>query len=77
MTIMGLPQDYELLDPEKSVNHICQNVPFNTARDMATQVKAAIERKLPMEDASFMYQDNMSQRIRETTSTVDITEFMT
>jgi hypothetical protein len=44
---------------------------------MATQVKAAIERKLPMEDASFMYQDNMSQRIRETTSTVDITEFMT
>ena len=76
MNIMGLPEDYELLDPAKSINHICQNVPFKTARDMATQVKAAIEGKLPMEDASFMYQDNMSQRIRETTSTVDITEFM-
>jgi hypothetical protein len=77
MNIMGLPEDYELLDPTKSINHICQNVPFKTANDMATQVKAAIEGKLPMEDATYMLQDNLSQRIRDTISSVDITEFMT
>ena len=77
MNIMGLPDDYELLDPTKSINHICQNVPFKTANDMATQVKAAIEGKLPMEDATYMLQDNLSQRIRDTISSVDITEFMT
>jgi len=77
MNIMGLPEDYELLEPEKSINHICQNVPYKTARDMATQVKKAIEKKLPMEDATFIYQDNLSQRIRDSHSSVDITEFMT
>jgi hypothetical protein len=77
MNIMGLPQDYELLDPEKSINHICQNVPYKTARDMARQVKKAIEKKLPMEDATFLYQDNLSQRIRDSHSSIDITEFMT
>ena len=76
MNIMGLPEDYELLDQTKSINHICQNVPYKTARDMAAQVKLAVEKKLPMEDASYMLQDNLSQRIRDMESTVDITEFM-
>jgi site-specific DNA-cytosine methylase len=39
MTIMGLPSDFELLDPKHSVNHICQNVPVRTAEDMATEVR--------------------------------------
>ena len=38
--IMGLPLDMEVLDVEKNYNHICQNVPFATARDMAVEVKA-------------------------------------
>ena len=40
-------------------------------------MKKAIEKKLPMEDATFMYQDNLSQRIRDSHSSIDITEFMT
>ena len=36
MTIMGLPQDFELLNPKQSSNHICQNVPVNTAKDIPT-----------------------------------------
>lgn len=34
MHIMGLPSDFELLDYRKNTNHICQNVPVNTAEDM-------------------------------------------
>lgn len=46
MHIMGLPADFELLDPQKSVNHICQNVPVTTARDMASQVALHLENRL-------------------------------
>jgi site-specific DNA-cytosine methylase len=75
MTIMGLPQDYELLDPERSINHICQNVPFKTAGDMATEVQAAIRGERQLEQASFLIQDNLSQRLRENTSNFNIMEF--
>ena len=76
MTIMGLPQDFELLDPEDSINHICQNVPYYTAKDMATEVKAAIEGKRNMEKASFMLQDNLAKNIREKVSNASIMDFM-
>lgn len=75
MTIMGLPQNYELLDKEKSINHICQNVPFKTAKDMATEVQAAIRGERKMENASFLIQDNLSQRVRETTSNFNVMDF--
>jgi site-specific DNA-cytosine methylase len=42
MSIMGLPQSFELLDAKRSVNHICQNVPVPTARDMAHEVMTAL-----------------------------------
>jgi site-specific DNA-cytosine methylase len=58
MTIMGLPMDYELLNPEKSANHICQNVPFQTAKDMATEIKAVFEGQRTMIDTDFLYQNN-------------------
>ena len=58
MTIMGLPSDYELLEPTKSYNHICQNVPYQTAVDMASEVKKYLEGKLDMVDARLMYQYN-------------------
>lgn len=39
MSIMGLPEDFELLKPKRSVNHICQNVPVKTAQDLAEEVR--------------------------------------
>lgn len=46
MTIMGLPQDFQLQDASKrNTNHICQNVPVKTATDMANEVKAYLEGK--------------------------------
>jgi site-specific DNA-cytosine methylase len=58
MTIMGLPQDFELLNPAKNLNHVCQNVPVHTATDMAMEIKAVLEGKRDMMKGSLMYQFN-------------------
>lgn len=58
MSIMGLPEDFELLNPKKSLNHICQNVPVRTAMDMATEVKAYLEGNRFMAKANMMFQSN-------------------
>ena len=62
MTIMGLPDDYQLLNPKGSFNHICQNVPFQTAVDMATEVKAALEGQRQWVDANVSLQQNTSKK---------------
>ena len=40
MSIMKLPETFELVGGVRNLNHICQNVPVTTAMDMATEVKA-------------------------------------
>lgn len=62
MTIMGLPSDFELLDPKKSVNHICQNVPYQTASDMCVEIKAVFEGNRPWADTDFLFQSNINQK---------------
>lgn len=62
MTIMGLPEDFELLNPKKSANHICQNVPVQTAADMATEVKKYLNNELPMVDTDYVLQYNKGQK---------------
>merc|ERR1719416_317928 len=62
MHIMGLPHDFEI-DHVKNINHIAQNVPVNTAKDMADEVKLFCEGKLPLTEYSFLKQDNMTQTI--------------
>lgn len=58
MTIMGLPQDFELLNPTRNLNHVCQNVPVHTATDMAMEIKAVLEGKRDMMKGTLMYQFN-------------------
>ena len=62
MTIIGLPQDFELLNPKQSSNHICQNVPVQTAKDMAGEVKKYIEGNAKMVDTDYIMQYNHSQK---------------
>lgn len=62
MTIMGLPDNFELLDPKKSVNHICQNVPVKTAQDMASEVRAYLEGKRETIKSTYTFQYNHTQR---------------
>jgi len=61
MAMMGLPSDFELLNPKKNLNHVCQNVPLSTAKDMATEIKKYLDGKLPMINASQLLQDNNKQ----------------
>lgn len=42
LTIMGMPDDFELLNPVRQINHVCQNVPVQTAADMTSEVMVAL-----------------------------------
>lgn len=52
MSIMGLPYDFELLNPKANLNHICQNVPVSTAADMAFEIKEYLEGRRDSMDAT-------------------------
>lgn len=63
MTIMGLPEDFELVGASpRNVNHICQNVPVQTATDMATETKKYLDGELIMVDTDYILQYNHNQR---------------
>jgi site-specific DNA-cytosine methylase len=70
MTIMGLPQNFELLDAKKNYNHVCQNVPVQTARDMASEVRAALEgcRDFIRAECMFQYNHNRKHEVETVTS---------
>lgn len=61
MSLMGMPYDFELLDPKRNLNHVCQNVPVVTARDMATGVLKYLEGSLPFEKGEAALQRNHNQ----------------
>jgi site-specific DNA-cytosine methylase len=62
MTIMGLPSDFELVDANsQNANHICQNVPVQTAADMAGEVLAVLKGERKMVDTDYVVQHNHSQ----------------
>ena len=63
LTIMGHPDDFELLDPQKSYNHICQNVPVPTARDMAHEIKSSLNGDRYWIDSTLTFQYNGTKRI--------------
>jgi len=64
MHLMGLPHDFQIDDP-KNWNHVCQNVPLNTASDWAAEVLRFCRGEAEMTNFSFLKQDNCSQRIVE------------
>ena len=67
LSIMGMPTDFELLDPKKNINHICQNVPVTTAEDMVNEIVASLNGKRVWITAKLLYQFNNKQsyEIRE------------
>ena len=52
MEIMRLPRDFQLLGGTRNLNHICQNVPVTTAKDMAVEVKAWLNGELDTIDST-------------------------
>lgn len=74
MTIMGMPSNFELLDPKKSSNHICQNVPVYTAKDMAEEVIESLEGRREWIDATMAIQYNNTGKydiVEEKSSTLE------
>jgi len=58
MSIMGMPDDFTLLNPTRNLNHVCQNVPVGTATDMAMEIKAVLDGKRDSINADLVYQFN-------------------
>lgn len=69
MSIMGLPHNFELLNPKANLNHICQNVPVTTAADMAFEIKQWLEGKRDSVDATnriyLQYNHSKTQDFRD------------
>lgn len=63
MHLMGLPHDFELLEPKKNWNHIAQNVPLKTAKYVGTEIKKHLEGKLLISGIPFLKQNNVKQRV--------------
>ena len=60
--LMGFPHDFEVREL-KHLNHICQTVPVNTARDWTLQVLKFIQGELKLSDSDFVKQDNILQTL--------------
>ena len=72
LAIMGLPSDFEIINPKRNLNHVCQNVPVSTAMDMASEIKAYLEGKRRMIDADYALQSNVTKKINyESNTTLD------
>jgi len=61
LTIMGMPDDFMLINPKKNFNHICQNVPVKTAFDMATEVKEYLAGNRSTINSTLTFQYNGTQ----------------
>lgn len=63
MHMMGLPHDFRMQN--QKWNHICQNVPTNTARDWTYEVIKFCKGELELSQWKFLKQDNIKQKIVE------------
>lgn len=61
--MMGFPDDFELLNPSRNVNHIAQNVPVCTAADICNEIKLFLEDKLEFSSTDFLKQNNHKKEI--------------
>lgn len=68
MHIMGLPDDFQLLDWKRSGNHICQNVPTLTTQDFVKECIRFVERdpKMILAASNFVVQNNCTRSVEET-----------
>ena len=63
--LMGMPHDFELENPRRNLNHLCQNVPVATARDWAGEVIRFCRGQAEMTEYTFLRQDNTTQGITD------------
>jgi len=73
---MYLPEDFELLNPKRQINHICQNVPVKTAKDMMDQIKLYFDNRLDLIDTEYLLQDNKRKVYEYEKNHLQLDEFM-
>jgi site-specific DNA-cytosine methylase len=71
MEIMKLPEDFNMIDPKRNLNHLCQNVPVTTAEDMAYNIKRFLDGECEMIYDDFVIQCNKSHSIWTNPNTLD------
>lgn len=78
LSIMKLPEDFNLQGGLKNINHICQNVPVTTAQDMAEHVLRFIDGRLDNQliETDYLIQDNKSQTLDYKKDGVQLDAFM-
>lgn len=78
MSIMKLPEDFELLSPKANLNHICQNVPVTTAEYPAQMIKKWIEQENSLEsiETKFLVEDNKKRTYDYENKGVQLDRFM-
>ena len=76
LSIMGHPDDFELLDPKNSSNHICQNVPVQTAADMATEVREYLAGNRQTIDSTYTLQYNGTRTTQTNERRTTLAEFI-
>lgn len=80
LRIMGMPDDFELVheNPTTKFNHICQNVPVGTARDMMDGIVEYLEGKTDFSSSSYIKQSNKNLRhesVLPTDNTAELSVF--
>ncbi len=56
--MMGFPHDFELVGGLAKMNHIAQNVPVPTSRDIHSEIAKFIRGELPMSGTNYLRQNN-------------------
>jgi len=59
--MMGFPEDFELLDGLKKMNHIAQNCPVPTSRDMHLEIGKFLTGELKESETTYLRQNNLKQ----------------
>lgn len=61
--MMGFPDDFELLGGRGKINHIAQNVPVPTSRDIHTEIHKFLKGELSFSDTNYLRQDNHNEKM--------------
>jgi len=61
--MMGFPHDFELVGGLAKMNHIAQNVPVPTSRDIHTEIAKFVRGELPLSDTNYLRQDNHVEKM--------------
>ena len=76
MSIMKLPNDFQLINPKANLNHICQNVPVTTAEYPALMIKKWLEGNIDSVETKFLVEDNKKRTYDYEKNGVQLDRFM-